>query len=153
MNLTKIFHGYAIACEGKTTQNVIGSTAVGQVRNLNKKVKELYPKYLVQPLILSQSELGYNDSGRRTAPPEVVHFTAKDVLNLLDIQKKRLEQAWTLITPIHVALLIEELVKQEELEPTKEQIVKIMENNLKSLWTSSWRMTVEVAMRIFHHLS
>lgn len=126
-----ILHGYALACEGKATENAIGSKAVGQVRNFCRKIKELFPKYLVHPLILSQSKCGYDASGRRAAPPEVVHMTAKEVLSLLDVQKGLLEDGLSLITPIHIMLLIQELVKRQDLEPEKNTVIEITKNFLE----------------------
>jgi hypothetical protein len=124
----EILNGCALACEAKATGNSVGSKAVGQVRNLSKKIKESYPQYLVQPLILSQSTCGYDESGRRNAPPEVVHMTAKLVLSLLDIQRKRLEQGLGLITPLHTMLLMEKLIKRETLEPDEKTVVEITDN-------------------------
>jgi hypothetical protein len=129
----EIIHGYAIACEGKATESAVGSKAVGQARNFSKKINELYPRYLVQPLIFSQSKCGYDESGRRTAPPEVVHLTAKTMLSLLDVQKRRLEQSLSLTTPIHIMLLLQELVKQQNLEPEEEIIAEIVER-LEKPW-------------------
>ena len=126
----EIFHGCAVACEGKATGNFVGSKAVGQVRNLSKKIKEVYPKYLVYPLILSQSTCGYDESGRRNSPPEVVHITAKLILNLLDVQRNRLEKGLSLITPIHVLLLLENLTKLEILEPDEKTVIEIIEKEL-----------------------
>jgi len=57
-------------------------------------IRENYAKYFVQPVIISQAECGYDGSGRRNAPPEVVHLTAKLILILLDVQKKRLEKGF-----------------------------------------------------------
>jgi hypothetical protein len=122
----EVLHGCAIACEAKATQGVVGSKAIGQARNLSKKIKENYLKYLVQPVILSQSASGFDESGRRNAPPEVVHFTAKVVLSLLDIQKKRLEKGLSLIVPMHVMSLIDRLIKQQTLEPDEKTAVEIV---------------------------
>jgi hypothetical protein len=124
----EILRGCAIACEAKATGNVVGSKAVGQVRNFSKKIRENCPQYLVQPLILSQSTFGYDESGRRNAPPEVVHMTAKLVLSLLEIQRKRLEQGLSLITPIHIVLLLENLVKRETLQPDEKTVIEIIDN-------------------------
>jgi len=124
-------HGYAIACEGKATENVIGSKAVGQARNLCRKIQELYPQYLVHTTIMSQSIYGYDSSGREQAPPEVLHLNSKTMLNLLDLQKRRLEKGLPLITPVHIMLLLEELIKNQGLSPKPEKIVEIMEKLLK----------------------
>ena len=82
---------------------------------------------MVQPLVLSQATCGYDGSGRRNAPPEVVHLTAKSVLNLLEVQKKRLEKGLGLITPIHIMLLLEKLVKEQNLEPEEKRVSEIIE--------------------------
>jgi hypothetical protein len=124
----EILHGCAVACEGKATGNFVGSKAVGQVRNLSKKIKEVYPQYLIHPLILSQSTCGYDESGRRNAPPEVVHMTAKLILSLLDVQRNRLEEGLSLITPIHVLLLLENLTKREILEPDEKTVIEIVDS-------------------------
>lgn len=122
----EVLHGCAIACEAKATIGAVGSKAVGQARNFSKKVKENYSKYLVQPLVLSQSSCGYDDSGRRNAPPEVIHLTARTVLSLLDVQKKRFEKGVSLITPMHIMLLFEKLIKEQNLEPDEKTIVEIV---------------------------
>ena len=127
----RTYHGYAIACEGKATENVIGSKAVGQARNLCKKIQELYPEYLVHTIIMSQSMCGYDSSGRDQAPPEVLHLNSKAILNLLDLQKRRLQKGLRLITPVHIMLLLEELIKSQDLNPKPETVVEITENPLK----------------------
>jgi len=127
----EILNGFALACGAKATTNVVGSKAVGQVRNFAKKIRENYAKYLVQPVIISQAEFGYDGSGRRNAPPEVVHLSAKLILNLLDAQKKRLERGLSLITPIHIMLLLERLVKEQNLEPDETAILRIVEELIK----------------------
>ena len=127
----RTYHGYAIACEGKATTNVIGSKAVGQARNLCKKIQELYPDYLVHTIIMSQSMSGYDSSGREQAPPEVLHLNAKAILHLLDLQKRRLDKGLPLITPVHVMLLLEELTKTQDLNPEPQKAVQIAENLLK----------------------
>jgi len=126
------YHGYAIACEGKATENAIGSKAVGQARNLCKKIQELYPQYFVHTIIMSQSPYGYDSSGREQAPPEVLHLNTKTMLNLLDLQKKRLEKGLLLITPVHVMLLLEELIKNQDFNPKPEKVVEIVEKLLES---------------------
>jgi len=122
----EVLHGCAIACEAKATVGAVGSKAVGQARNFSKKVKESFSKYLVQPLVLSQSTCGYDESGRRNAPPEVLHLTAKTVLNLLNVQKERLEKGLSLITPFHIMLLLEKLIKEQNLEPDEKTVVEIV---------------------------
>ena len=127
----RTYHGYAIACEGKATQGVIGSKAVGQARNLSKKIQELYPEYSVHTIIMSQSIFGYDSSGRDQAPPEVLHLNSKTILNLLDIQKRRLQKGLPLIVPVHIMLLLEELIKSQHLNPKSERVAEITENLLK----------------------
>jgi len=127
----EILHGYAIACEGKATESVIGSKAVGQARNFCTKIKEFYPKYLVHTLIVSQSTYGYDSSGREQAPPEVLHLNSKLLLGLLDLQEKRLEKNLPLITPIHIVLLFEELIKSQILEPKPETMLELLEKILE----------------------
>lgn len=124
----EILHGCAIGCEAKATSNAVGSKAVGQVRNFARKITEHYSQYLVLPLILSQSTCGYDESGRRSAPPEVVHITAKTALTLLEVQKKRLEHGLSLITPIHIMLLLESLIKRQTLEPDEKEVLEILSN-------------------------
>lgn len=128
----RTYHGYAIACEAKATENVVGSKAVGQARNLCKKIQELYPQYLVHTIIVSQSTYGYDSSGREQAPPEVLHLSSKAMLNLLDLQKKRLDKGLPLITPVHVILLLEELIKRQDLNPKSGKIVEITEKLLEA---------------------
>jgi hypothetical protein len=128
----EIFHGCAIACEGKATGNFVGSKAVGQVRNFLKKIKEVYPQYLICPMIISQSTCGYDESGKRNAPPEVIHLTAKLILNLLDVQRDRLEQGLSLITPLHVLLMLEKLTKLETMEPDEKTVIEMIEKELEN---------------------
>jgi len=128
---TEILEGYAIACEGKAKENVIGSKAVGQARNLCTKIKEFYPKYLVHTAVISQSTSGYDSSGREQAPPEVLHITSKVLLSLLDLQEKRLEKGSPLINPIHIMLLFEELIKRQSLEPNEESALGTLKEILK----------------------
>jgi len=123
----EILYGYAIAIEGKASENVIGSKAIGQARNLCKKIQEFYPKYLVHTIVISQSVCGYDSSGREQAPPEVIHLTSKILLTLLDIQEKQLEKNLNLITPIHIILLLEELIKIQDLDPKPDKVKEIMQ--------------------------
>ncbi|MCJ7560016.1 hypothetical protein MUO79_05285, partial [Candidatus Bathyarchaeota archaeon] len=127
----QILQGYAIASEAKAGENAIGSKAVGQARNLSTKIKEVYPKYLVHTIVVSQSKCGYDSSGREQAPPEVIHITAKSLLCLLNMQEKQLENDCPLITPFSVSLLFEELIKKQELEPEPASVVEIMEEILE----------------------
>ena len=125
---TEVFHGCAIACEAKATAGNVGSKAVGQARNFSKKIKENYPKYMVHSVVISQSICGYDDSGRRNAPPEVVHLTAKLILCILNIQKKRLEKGLSLITPIDIVFLLEKLIKEQKLEPDEKKIEEVIDS-------------------------
>lgn len=122
----EILHGFAVACEAKARESVIGSKAIGQARNLCKKIHEAYPKYLVHTVVLSQSTYGYDQSGKEQAPPEVLHVTSKVLLSILDLQKKRLEKGLSLVTPVHIMLLFEELVKRQDLEPKPENTIEIL---------------------------
>lgn len=109
--------GFAIACEAKSTETVVGSTAVGQVRNLAKKIGEAFANYVVQSVVVSRSKLGYDSSGKEQAPPEVVHLTS-DLLNqLLTLQVTRFSKSLSLVTPISVMLTLDDLVKSQILEP------------------------------------
>jgi len=125
------YHGYAIACEGKGKKSAVGSKAVGQARNLCKKIQELYPQYLVHTIIVSQSICGYDSSGQEQAPPEVLHLNNKTILNLLDLQKRRLERGLSLITPVYTMLLLEELIRSQNLNPRPEEVVEITKKLLK----------------------
>jgi len=127
----EILEGYAIACEAKAQEGVIGSKAIGQARNLCKKIQEAYPRYLVHTLVLSQSAYGYDQSGREQAPPEVLHVTSKVILSILDVQKKRLEKGLSLVTPVHIMHLFEELVRRQDLEPKPEITIEILEGAME----------------------
>jgi hypothetical protein len=127
----EISYGYGIACEGKAGENAIGSRAIGQARNLCKKIMESYPKYMVHTTVISQSICGYDSSGREQSPPEVVHMTARVLLTLLDIQEKQLEKGLNLITPVHIMLLLEELIKRQDLEPEPNDAKAIIEALIK----------------------
>jgi hypothetical protein len=127
----EVLHGYAIASEGKASENAIGSKAIGQARNLAIKIREYYPKYLVHTLVISQSKCGYDSSGREQAPPEVIHITAKCLLSLLDLQEKQLENDKPLLTPSSIALIFEELIKKQELEPQPTDIIELAKEALE----------------------
>jgi hypothetical protein len=128
---TEILHGYAIACEGKATENAVGSKAIGQARNLCTKIREVFPNYLVHTMVVSQSTCGYDSSGQEQAPPEVIHLTSRVLLTLLDLQEKRMEQNLPLITPNHIMLALEELIKGQELEPKAERMLDLVKGTLK----------------------
>lgn len=126
---SQTYQGYAIGCETKASQYPIGSRAVGQARNLCQKIKETFPDYLVHTAIVSRSICGYDSSGREQAPPEVVHLNYKILLELLETQKSLLEKGERLITPLDFALVINELIREQKLEPTpsefKDKILEI----------------------------
>lgn len=109
--------GLAMACEAKSTEGAVGSTAVGQVRNLAKKITETFPSYLVQSLIISRSKVGYDSSGKEQAPPEVVHLTSDLLLEALKLQAVRARKSLGLITPLAVILTIDDQVKAQNLQP------------------------------------
>ncbi len=109
--------GFAMACEAKSTEGAVGSTAVGQVRNLAKKITEIFPGYLVQSLVISRSKVGYDSSGREQAPPEVVHLTSDLLLEALKMQASRARKSLTLITPLALILAIDDQVKAQNLQP------------------------------------
>jgi hypothetical protein len=128
----EILQGYAIACEGKASESVIGSKAIGQARNLCMKIRELYPKYLVHTIIVSQAAGGYDSSGREQAPPEVLHLNSKALLNLLSMQEELLEKNLSLLTPFRMMLLFEELLRRQELEPKAETVVNSVREILRT---------------------
>jgi hypothetical protein len=128
----EILHGYAIACEGKASESVIGSKAIGQARNLSTKIRELHPKYLIHTMIVSQSVCGYDSSGREQAPPEVVHLNSKTLLSLLAMQEELLEKNHSLLTPFRIMLLFEELLRRQELEPKRETVIDLAKETLRT---------------------
>lgn len=109
--------GLAMACEAKSTEGAVGSTAVGQVRNLSKKITETFPGYLVQSLVISRSKVGYDSSGEEQAPPEVVHLTSDLLLEALRLQAARVRKSLSLITPLSFVLAIDDQVKAQNLQP------------------------------------
>jgi len=109
--------GFAIACEAKSTEGPVGSTAVGQVRNLAEKIKEKYKGYVVHLVVASRSKVGYDTSGREQASPEVIHLTAGVLLRLMDLQLARAREGVKLITPLSIMLTISDLGKCQELQP------------------------------------
>lgn len=128
----EILQGYAIACEGKASESVIGSKAIGQARNLSMKIRELYPKYLVHTIIVSQAAGGYDSSAREQAPPEVFHLNSKTLLNLLAMQEELLEKNLSLFTPFHMMSLLEKLLRRQELEPKAETVVDLVRETLRT---------------------
>lgn len=119
---TRAFEGGAIACEVKSTEGNVGSGAVGQARNLVTKVEGAFPEYHVVPVVISRSKIGYDPSGRDLAPPEVVHLTHRCLLSMLEFQRRRISAGGNLILPSHVFQLLDDLVKEEEIEPSVDEI-------------------------------
>ena len=109
--------GFAIACEAKSTETVVGSTAVGQVRNLAKKISEAFPNYVVQLVVVSRSKIGYDPSGKGQAPPEVMHLNSDLLSQLLTLQLARFSKSLNLVTPMSIMLTLDDLVKSQILEP------------------------------------
>lgn len=125
--ISKEFVGCALACEAKSTEGQVGSNAVGQARNLKVKVEEIYPEYLIFPVVVSRAKYGYDISGRNIAPPDVVLLTQDIVIEMCKTQKRKLENGNKLILPVHVLSIIDTLIKSEKLEPTIEDINLILE--------------------------
>ena len=125
----KVYTGFALACEAKSSKSPIGSKAVGQARNLAAKIKEAFPDYLVLPIVLSRSQYGYDQSGKDLAPPEVIHLSHDILLRMLNIQKKRLENASNLLTPTQFMVVLDSLIKDQVIEP----IVKQFEERILKL--------------------
>jgi hypothetical protein len=113
----KVRPGFAIACEAKATEEAVGSTAVGQVRNLAEKIVESFPDYLVQSLVISRSKVGYDSSGREQSPPEVVHLTSDLLIEALKMQASRARKSLRLITPLDLMLAIDDQVQSQNLQP------------------------------------
>jgi len=122
--------GGSLACEAKSTENNVGGRAVGQARNLRTKIQERFTDYLVQPIVVSRSTIGYDPSGRNLAPPEVIHLTANGIIKMLELQKKRLNSGKSLILPTHIFQILDEFVKNEIIEPRPEELVDYLENVL-----------------------
>lgn len=115
---SRLFEGGILCCEAKSTKGNIGSNAVGQARNLNKKVKLKYPKYISRSIIVSRSTSGLDPSGISLAPPEVIHIKESCLMELLKIQKSRLNSANYLIIPSEFFRFVEELIKGQDLQPS-----------------------------------
>jgi len=113
----RVSPGFAIAFETKSTEGAIGSNAIGQVRNLAKKISESFENYVVQSLVISRSKVGYDQSGRDQAPPEVVHLTSHLLLELLNFQLGRVQAAQSLVTPLDIMLTLDDLVRDQNLQP------------------------------------
>jgi len=118
--------GGALACEVKSTESNVGGRAVGQARNLRTKIQERFSDYLVQPMVVSRSNVGYDPSGRNLAPPEVIHLTANGIIRILELQKKRLDRGGSLILPTHIFQMLDEFVKKEIIEPKPEELVNYL---------------------------
>ena len=118
--------GGALACEAKSTESNVGGRAVGQARNLRTKIQERFSDYLVQPVVVSRSKIGYDPSGRNLAPPEVIHVTAGGIIRILELQKKRLDRGESLILPAHIFQMLDEFVKHEIIEPKPEELVNYL---------------------------
>jgi len=125
--------GGSLACEAKSTESNVGGRAVGQARNLRTKIKERFSDYLVQSMVVSRSNIGYDPSGRNLAPPEVIHLTANGIIKILDLQKKKLDRGEPLILPTHIFQMLDEFVKNEIIEPKPEELVDYLENLVKVL--------------------
>jgi len=121
---TKTYLGGAIVCEAKSTEGGIGSGAVGQARNLKKRVKEIFKDYLIQPIIISRSKIGYDPSGIKNAPPEVIHITSDVIIRLLEFQVNRVSSGKNLILPSHIFKFLDEMVKNELIEPSTSNITE-----------------------------
>jgi len=122
-----LFEGLAIACEAKSTEGNVGSGAIGQARNLVKKVKEKYKNYVVQPLVISRSKSGLDPSGSSLAPPEVIHLRDNSILEILRIQKNRLNSGAYLIIPSEIFEFIQAMIKKQNLQPSIEDIKSFFE--------------------------
>lgn len=118
----KTFSGGALACEAKSTESSVGSKAVGQARNLASKIEEAFPDYLVMPVVVSRSRIGFDRSGQDQAPPEVVHLTDHGIMALLDIQRKQFSNRGRLVMPPLVFQLLDSFIQNEGLEPRPDEI-------------------------------
>lgn len=123
---THTYLGGALACEAKSTESNVGGRAVGQARNLRTKIQERFSDYLVQPIVVSRSNIGYDPSGRNLAPPEVIHLTASGIIRILELQKKRLDSGESLILPTHIFQMLDEFVKNEIIEPKPEELANYL---------------------------
>lgn len=123
---THTYLGGALACEAKSTESNVGGRAVGQARNLRTKIEERFSNYLVQPVVVSRSDIGYDPSGRNLAPPEVIHLTANGIIRMLELQKKRLDKGESLILPTHIFQMLDGFVKNEIVEPKPEELVNYL---------------------------
>jgi hypothetical protein len=122
--------GCAIACEAKATDGAIGSKAVGQARNLQAKIEEAFPKYVLHAAVISGKNALYDSSGRETATPEVIHITDEMILDVLGMQAKRANRGDKLINPITIMTAIDELVTSGKLEPTQQEFVQAVQDKL-----------------------
>ena len=122
--------GCAIACESKATEGAIGSRAVAQARNLTAKIKESFPKYALHTIVVSGKNALYDSSGREQAPPEVVHLTDEMLLGLLGMQVRLANKGKKLVNPLTIMTSLDDFVTSENLEPTQEQFVRIIESKI-----------------------
>lgn len=123
--------GCAIACEAKSTNGAIGSRAVAQARNLTVKIREAYSKYALHTIVMSGKNALYDPSGREQAPPEVLHLTDEMLLDILGIQVKLANKRQKLITPLTIMTTLDDLMTSEKLEPTQEEVTKMIESKIK----------------------
>jgi len=130
--------GGSLACEAKSTESNVGGRAVGQARNLRMKIQERFSDYLVQPIVVSRSNVGYDPSGRNLAPPEVIHITANGIIKMLMLQKKRLDRGESLILPTHIFQILDNFVKNEIIEPKPDELADCLENVIK---VSNWKVS------------
>lgn len=117
-----IKEGYAIACEAKATAKSIGSRIMSQVETFVKRIRTEFPKYQVHQIIVSRSR-GYDQTALPTAF-DTVHFSHEILLNLLKLQEILLKSKSKLITPIHFAHLIDALIREHKVNPTKEETIQ-----------------------------
>lgn len=123
-----IREGYAIACEAKATAKSIGSRIMSQVETFVKRIRTEFPKYQVHQIIASRSR-GYDQTALPTAF-DTIHFNHENILNLLKLQENLLKSKSKLITPIHFAHLIDGLIGEHKVNPTKEETIQ----RLKSMF-------------------
>jgi len=137
--LDKEFVGSGLACEAKSTEGQVGSKAVGQARNLAVKMREAFQGYFVQPIVVSRSAFGFDQSGRDLSPPEVVLLPANTLLEACKLQKERLEEGNSLLVPAYFHAVVEEHVKKERLEPTVDEFISSLAAKLES--EKKWKLT------------
>src|SRR5437660_2753572 len=116
------FQGGALACEAKSTESNVGSKAIGQARNLAARVEDSFPEYLVMPVVVSRSRIGYDHSALDQATPEVIHLTGESLLTLLDYQRNQFAAKGRLVLPPLIFQLLDGLVRDEMLEPNPKDL-------------------------------